>query len=53
MNELLKKIYKEVLVYEHDVVKTNKHVDEEINQLVAQVDKLNQMVAEMEGLISE
>lgn len=26
---------------------------EEINQLVAQVDKLNQMVAEMEGLISE
>ena len=23
MNELLKKIYKEVLVYEHDVVKTN------------------------------
>ena len=34
MNELLKKIYKEVLVYEHDVVKTNKQVDEEINQLV-------------------
>ena len=24
----------EVLVYEHDVVKTNKQVDEEINQLV-------------------
>ena len=34
MNELLKKIYKEVLVYEHDVVKTNKQADEEIRQLI-------------------
>lgn len=34
MNELLKKIYNDVLVYEHDVVKTNRQVDEEINQLV-------------------
>lgn len=34
MNNLLKKIYNDVLVYESDIVKINKHVDEEINQLV-------------------
>ena len=35
MNDLLKKIYNNVLVYEHDVVKTNRQADEEIHQLVA------------------
>ena len=34
MKDLLKKIYNDVLVYESDIVKINKHVDEEINQLV-------------------
>lgn len=33
MNDLLKKIYNDVLVYEPDVVKTNLQADEEINQL--------------------
>ena len=61
MNELLKKIYKEVLVYEHDVVKTNKQVDEEINQLVEpytkqltdnEMEKLKEMLS-MVGLTAE
>lgn len=34
MNNLLRKIYNTVLVYEHDVVKTNKQADEEIRQLI-------------------
>ena len=34
MNNLLKKIYTDILVYESDVVKINKQVDEEINRLV-------------------
>lgn len=34
MNDLLKKIYNNVLVYEHDVVKTNLQVDKKINQQV-------------------
>lgn len=34
MNNLLRKIYNTVLVYEHDVVKTNKQADEEIHQLI-------------------
>lgn len=34
MNELLRKIYNDVLVYEHDVVKINKQVDKEINQFI-------------------
>lgn len=34
MNNLLKKIYNDVLVYEHDVVKINLQVDEKIKQLV-------------------
>lgn len=34
MKDLLKKIYNDVLVYESDVVKINKQVDEEINRLV-------------------
>lgn len=34
MNDLLTKIYDNVLVYERDVVKNNLQVDEEIDQLV-------------------
>lgn len=34
MNRLLKKIYDEVLVYEKDVVSTNKAVDKTINDLI-------------------
>ncbi|MCI7043256.1 MAG: hypothetical protein MR992_14255 [Lachnospiraceae bacterium] len=34
MNDLLGRIYNDVLVYESDVVKNNKQVDEEINRLV-------------------
>lgn len=34
MNELLKKIYDNVLVYEHDVIRTNRQIDDEINQLI-------------------
>lgn len=34
MNELFRKIYNDVLVYEHDVVKINKQVDKEINQFI-------------------
>ena len=34
MNNLLEKIYTDILVYESDVVKINKQVDEEINRLV-------------------
>lgn len=33
MKDLLKKIYNDVLVYEHDFVEANKQVDKEINQL--------------------
>lgn len=51
----------EVLVYEHDVVKTNKQVDEEINQLVEpytkqltdnEMEKLKEMLS-MVGLTAE
>ena len=51
----------EVLVYEHDVVKTNKQVDEEINQLVEpytkqlsdeETEKLKEMLS-MVGLTAE
>lgn len=34
MNDLLEKIYNNVLVYENDVVKTSQAVDEEINRVV-------------------
>lgn len=34
MNDLLRKIYNDVLVYEHDVVNINKQADKEISQLV-------------------
>lgn len=34
MSELLRKIYDDVLVYERDVIKTNKKVDQEVTQLV-------------------
>ena len=51
----------EVLVYEHDVVKTNTQVDEEINQLVEpytkqltdnEMEKLKEMLS-MVGLTAE
>ena len=51
----------EVLVYEHDVVKINKQVDEEINQLVEpytkqltdnEMEKLKEMLS-MVGLTAE
>ena len=51
----------EVLVYEHDVVKTNKQVDEEINQLVEpytkqltdnEMEKLKEMLS-MVGLTAQ
>ena len=51
----------EVLVYEHDVVRTNKQVDEEINQLVEpytkqltdnEMEKLKEMLS-MVGLTAE
>ena len=51
----------EVLVYEHDVVKTNKQVDEEIKQLVEpytkqltdnEMEKLKEMLS-MVGLTAE
>ena len=51
----------EVLVYEHDVVKTNKQVDEEINQRVEpytkqltdnEMEKLKEMLS-MVGLTAE
>lgn len=34
MSDLLKKIYNNVLVYEEDIVKTNREIDEERNRLV-------------------
>jgi len=34
MNELLKKIYDDILVYENDVVQTNRKADKEINRLM-------------------
>lgn len=34
MNDLLKKIYEDVLMYENDVVQTNRKADEEINRLI-------------------
>lgn len=61
MNELLKKIYNDVLVYEHDVVKTNRQIDEEINQFVEpytkqvsddEMEKLKEMLS-MVGLTAE
>lgn len=34
MKDLLKKIYDDVLAYEHDIVKANVKVDNEISQLI-------------------
>ncbi len=34
MNDLLKKIYEDVLMYENDVVQTNRKADEKINRLI-------------------
>lgn len=54
MNDLLKKIYNDVLVYESDVVKINLQVDEEINRLVKpftkqlsdeEMEKLNELLS--------
>lgn len=54
MNDLLKKIYNDVLVYERDVIKTNRQADEEINQFAEQykkrlsdeeLDKLNDLLS--------
>lgn len=54
MKDLLRKIYNDVLVYEHDFVKANRRVDEEINQLVKfyakqlsdeELEKLNEMLS--------
>lgn len=61
MNDLLKKIYNDVLVYERDVVKINKKVDEEINRLVEpytkqlsddEMEKLKEMLS-IVGLTAE
>ena len=34
MNQLLRKIYNDVLVYEKDIVKSNKQVDSEVNKII-------------------
>lgn len=54
MKDLIEKIYSDVLVYEEEIVKTNREVDEEIRLLVEPYqNQLNQEeLEELKGLLS-
>lgn len=54
MNDLLTKIYSDILIYEQDVIKQNKAMDDEINKLLqSHTDNLSSYeIDELKDLLS-